>query len=542
MTGRGRRLLRAPRAASVRLRRVGARAPLRVKLVATLLLLLVGALLGSGLAARATLQSYLIGRVDDQLASVARHPDLGHDDGSTASRADAGSTGSEPDDGTGDDPHDRLPSDFVVEITDATGQIVYGPTSNLIDSAAALPALPSLTAAETEDRGRHTFTVGADGGGGQWRVLAQPTALTDGTTGTLLIAQSLADVRNTVDRLTLLLVVIGGIAVVVFAGVGYVVVRASLRPLREVERTAAAIAGGDLTRRVADSDPRTEIGQLSGALNTMLGEIESAFAQRAASEAAARRSEEQMRVSESAARRSEERMRRFVADASHELRTPLTSIRGFAELYRHGLGKGEVDVGRLMGRIEDEAKRMGLLVEDLLLLARMDQQRPFAEAPVDLLALATDAVHDAQALAPDRRITLEVGPTDPPPIVTGDEARLRQVLANLLGNARQHTPAGTPVTVRVSTTPAAEPGGASVVLEVADEGPGMTGETAARVFERFYRADASRNRSDGGTGLGLAIVAALVAGHGGTVKVRTAPGAGACFRIELPLAARTGGG
>jgi two-component system OmpR family sensor kinase len=267
----------------------------------------------------------------------------------------------------------------------------------------------------------------------------------------------------------------------------------------------------------------------------MLGEVETAFAERAASEQAARISEAHMRQSESAARRSEERMRRFVADASHELRTPLTSIRGFAELYRQGAVTDPADVGRLMRRIEDEAKRMGLLVDDLLLLARLDQERPLARAPVDLLALARDAVHDARATDPERAITLQVGPTDPPPVVIGDEARLRQVLANLVGNALKHTSSGTPVTVRVAVE-AQHPGPRAAVLAVADEGPGMSVEDAARVFERFFRADAARDRRDGSTGLGLAIVAALVAGHGGTVDLETAPGAGACFRITLPLA------
>jgi two-component system OmpR family sensor kinase len=312
-------------------------------------------------------------------------------------------------------------------------------------------------------------------------------------------------------------------------------VRASLRPLREVERAATRIAAGDLAHRVPEADPRTEIGQLTGALNTMLGEIETAFAERAASAEAARHSEETARRSEDAARRSEERMRRFVADASHELRTPLTSIRGFAELYRHSSASGEVDVARLMMRIEDEAKRMGLLVEDLLMLARLDQQRPFQQVPVDLLALSSDAVHDARLLAPDRRIELHLGATDPPPIVVGDEPRLRQVLANLVGNALRHTPAGTPVTVRVGSS-ANGSGAAVAAVEVADEGPGMAEDEAARVFERFYRADPSRNRDEGGSGLGLAIVSALVAAHGGRVQLRTKPGAGACFRVELPLA------
>jgi two-component system OmpR family sensor kinase len=267
----------------------------------------------------------------------------------------------------------------------------------------------------------------------------------------------------------------------------------------------------------------------------MLAEIETAFAQRAESEEAARRSEQRMRRSEAAARHSEERMRRFVADASHELRTPLTSIRGYAELYRQGAATDDTDIRRWMSRIEDEAQRMGVLVEDLLLLARLDQERPLAQSPVDLLALAGDAVRDARVLDPSRSITLEVGQTDPPPIVIGDEPRLRQVVANLVRNALQHTPAGTPVTVRVSSRVDHQTGRGGVVLAVADDGPGMTPEEAARVFERFYRADPSRSH-DGGTGLGLAIVAALVAGHGGSVDVETSPGSGCCFRVEIPLA------
>ena len=495
--------------------RVPGRAPLRVKLVATLLILLLGALLGSGIAARATMRSYLISRVDDPLRSAVHGP--GRDGDETVGPR------------TGDRDHRGVPSDFVRAELDANGKLVAPLSSKLIDPTQPLPTLPSPTAAESARRGQHLFTVPAGSGGGRWRVLAVPLSSANGPSGTLLVAQSLDPVDTTISRLTLLLVIIGAVAVGVFAGVGYVVVRVSLRPLQDVERTAAAIAGGDLTRRVPQTDPRTEIGQLSGALNTMLGEIETAFAARAASEEAARRSEE-------SARRSEDRMRRFVADASHELRTPLTSIRGFAELYRQGAAADPADVTRLMTRIEDEAKRMGLLVEDLLMLARLDQQRPLARAPVDLLALANDAVHDAQAVDPARHVRLEVGATDPPPIVVGDEARLRQVLAHLVGNALQHTPAGTPVTVRVETAPPTGSRRGTVAVTVADRGPGMSEDDAARVFERFYRADPSRSRNEGGTGLGLAIVSALVAGHDGTVSVDTAPGRGAAFRVELPLA------
>lgn len=513
----------APRHRLSRLRGGHRGIPLRVKLVATLLLLVIAALVGSGAAAVTTLRAYLVGRVDDQLRS-AEHPYTEHRPGQ--GRGDEGDV-----DASG---LTRLPSAFVVAETDASGALVYGPRSNLVDPGQPLPALPHPTGAQTTAAGTRVFTVDAMRGDARWRVLAAPITLADGSTGTILIAQSLADTDNTVNRLLLLLVIIGAGAVVLLAGVGYLVVRASLRPLREVERTAAKIAAGDLSNRVPEADPRTEVGQLSSALNRMLGEVETAFAERAASEQAARSSAAHMRQSEIAARRSEDRMRRFVADASHELRTPLTSIRGFAELYRQGAVTYPADVGRLMSRIEDEAKRMGLLVDDLLLLARLDQERPLARAPVDLLALARDVVHDARATETERTITLQVGPTDPPPVVIGDEPRLRQVFANLVSNAVKHTPPGTAVTVRVAVE-VSRPG-PSAVLTVADNGPGMTEEDAARVFERFYRADAARDRRDGSTGLGLAIVAALVAGHGGTVGVQTARGAGACFRITLPLA------
>jgi two-component system OmpR family sensor kinase len=234
-------------------------------------------------------------------------------------------------------------------------------------------------------------------------------------------------------------------------------------------------------------------------------------------------------------------MRQFVADASHELRTPLTSIRGYAELYRQGAVTSTAEVAEVLGRIEDQAARMGLLVEDLLLLARLDQQRPLEQRVVDLTVIAVDAVHDARVLDPDRKIGLHldlaVDPDDEdedgnPLTVLGDEARLRQVLSNLVNNAITHTPAGTPVDVRLSRRD--EDGRPMAVVEVSDQGPGLTGEQTERIFERFYRADAVRSRENGGTGLGLAIVAALVAAHGGRVELDTAPGDGATFRVLLP--------
>jgi len=361
-------------------------------------------------------------------------------------------------------------------------------------------------------------TVPAAGGGGRWRVLVQETA-----SGSTVVAASLDGIDATVRQLRLIDLGVSLVVLAVLAGVGAVIVRASLRPLVEIEQTARTIAAGDLTRRVPDRDPRTEVGRLGRALNTMLAQIESAFGARAASEASARR--------------SEDRMRRFVADASHELRTPLTTIRGFAELYRQGGARDPAELDRLMRRIEDQAAQMGLLVEDLLLLARLDQQRPLDRRPVDLLALAAEAVNDARAVAPDRQIELvlgEDGESGSVLVVLGDDQRLRQVLANLVNNAIAHTPAGSPVEVRVGASSLDGRPGAAV--EVVDHGPGLTPEQAERVFERFYRADPARSHADGGTGLGLSIVAALVAVHGGTVQVDSVPGRGARFRVVLPLA------
>jgi two-component system OmpR family sensor kinase len=312
-------------------------------------------------------------------------------------------------------------------------------------------------------------------------------------------------------------------------------VRRTLLPLRRIESAATAISAGDLTRRIPHPHPhpKTEIGRLSSSLNSMLGQIETAFGAQARSEAEALR--------------SEANMRQFAADASHELRTPLASIRGITELYRQGAADSR-QLPDLMRRIEDEASRMGLLVEDLLLLARLDQRRPLARDHIHLVALAADAIIAARARATDRTIDLRTEPSggrageepgagtggEGEPIVVGDEGRLRQALDNLLTNAVRHTPAGTPITVRVR--PAEEPG--RHLLEVIDTGPGLSAEDAAHVFERFYRADRSRARTTAhqGSGLGLTIVAAIAQAHDGSVSVHSEPGHGACFTLSLPAA------
>jgi two-component system OmpR family sensor kinase len=471
------------------------RLPLRVTLVATMLALVTAALLVIGIAGSTLLQRYLLNRVDNQLRSAA----------TTFVR----SNGQVPDAGTGR--FGVVPGGgYYLAVTDVQGT---NQGSLLMPHEAPLPRIGVVTSAMAVSHDGNAFTVRSVSGSRRWRVLILQTS--DGSQN-VTVALGLDDVNNTVNRLIVIDAVVSLIVLALLAGLGYFVVRRSLRRLVEVERTAEAIAAGDLSRRVAFEDDHTEVGRLGTSLNTMLGQIEGAFR-------AQERSEQNARI-------SEERMRRFVADAGHELRTPLTSVRGFAELYRLGAVTDEADLARVMKRIEDEASRMGLLVEDLLLLARLDQQRPLERKPVELLAIATDAVTDLHALHPERPVRLLTDPIGDPPVVIGDEGRLRQVLANLLGNAVTHTPEQTPVRVRV----AAE--GPFAILEVSDDGPGMRPEDTARVFERFFRADPSRVRSSGGSGLGLSIVAALVAAHGGTVDARSAVGVGTTFTVRIPLA------
>jgi two-component system OmpR family sensor kinase len=474
------------------------RAPLWARLVAGMLLLVTVALAVTSVVGIRLLRGYLLDRVDRQLELAASGP----------LRGGLGPRPPRPVDA----PPQRFFGLFYAVNFDAAGRVVEEISVPTGDDR---PDLSGLTEAEAVRRAGRPFTVDSTGGSDDhWRVVAVP--LDDGRTR--VAAVSLAEADSTVSRLIVIDAGVGAVALVCLGLAGYLLVRVSLRPLVAMEHTAEAIAAGDLSRRVADQDTPAEVARLGRALNGMLAQIESAFRAR--------------ETSEEGARRSEDRMRRFVADASHELRTPLTSIRGFSELYRQERGGDDAEVARMMRRIEDAAARMGLLVEDLLLLARMDQQRPLERRPVDLLSLTADAVLDAQALAPDREIDLvRLDGADTPLTVAGDEARLRQVVGNLITNALTHTPASSPFQVRA--------GGAAegmVVLEVADQGPGLAAADAERVFERFFRADPSRNRSHGGSGLGLSIVAALVQAHGGSVEVETAPGQGAIFRVLLPSA------
>ncbi|WP_405058573.1 HAMP domain-containing histidine kinase [Kribbella sp. NBC_01505] len=489
-------------------RRFTDRYPLRVTIVVVLLTLVALALVASGVVATTIMRGYLVDKIDQQLGETADQ--IAHIDAERRPRP--------PGTGPG---RRQLPSQFVLKISDSSGNSPGAFGAQLVDGE-PLPNLPTLDLNQVRDRAGQAFNVSAVSGGTTWRVIAVPT---DNGSGSVMVAQSLHDMSRTLQRLVGVQAAAGFILLVLLAGVGTFVVRRSLRGLEDVEHTAVAIAGGDLSRRIPERDPRTEVGRLSQALNQMLGQIENAFAQRTASEFAARVSEDTARRSEEDAKQSEDRMRRFVADASHELRTPLTSIRGFAELSRQR-GVVEPDV---MKRIEDEAKRMGLLVDDLLLLARLDQQRPLRMEAVDLLPVAADALHNAQAMQPERNISLKILPDSEAPVVQGDEARLRQVLGNLISNALHHTPVDAPILVSVGTR------GRDAVLEVSDSGPGLTQEQKARVFERFYRADSARTRTTGGSGLGLSIVAALVAAHAGRVVVTDTDPHGATFTVLLPL-------
>ena len=473
----------------------GPRVPLRVTLVALLVGLVTVALVATGVTATSLLRDYLITQQDRQLVDAAR--EVAAKDPAYLVNACS-------------QPSIVIPGAYLACLG------TTGPVQQfaLQTSTASLPDVDDLTATSADVRGGDPFTLRSRDGSTTWRLIALPVT----RDLAVVVGQDLADDQAVLSRLVRLELFVGLLVLAVMAAAGYLLVRNSLRPLQEVEHTAQAIAAGDLSRRVPVGDERTEVGRLSTALNGMLGRIESSF--------------RAQQASEEQAVASEARMRRFVADASHELRTPLTSIRGFAELHRQGAVQGPEDTGRLLRRIEAEATRMGALVEDLLQLARLDQQRPLTLGPVDLAELAGDAVHDARAVQPDRPIALQLDDslTDVP-VVRGDEARLRQVVGNLVTNALTHTPGDARVTVRISED-AAEPG--TVVLAVRDEGPGMAPADAERVFERFYRADTSRTRAAGGTGLGLSIVSSLVAAHGGRVELTTAPGEGATFAVRLP--------
>ncbi|MGH8977733.1 MAG: sensor histidine kinase [Acidimicrobiia bacterium] len=437
---------------------------LRARLTLGLVALSAVALLLTGVATFGALRSFLFERVDDQLSAAFRRPAI-------SARS--------------------LPAGGYFEVRRPNGDVVQRQDASLLDDAP--PDLPANVPLGP-------FTADAAGDGPQYRVAAER----GGGGNTIVIALPLDEVHRTLRRLVLIEIVVMAIALGALGALGWWLVGLGLRPLERMSDTAGKIAAGDLSQRVEPANEQTEVGRLGIALNRMLGQIEGAFAERSASEA---------------------RLRQFAADASHELRTPLTSIRGYAELFRRGAAEHPDDLAKAMRRIEEEAKRMGVLVDDLLLLTRLDQRRPLEQEVVDLARLASDAAADARAAHPDHTITVSVaGAVE----VVGDESRLRQVFANLLTNACTHTPDGTTVRVGVVRNRA------DAVIEVADDGPGLSADEAVRVFEQFWRADTSRARSHGGSGLGLSIVRAVAHAHGGTAELVSAPGEGATFRVTVP--------
>jgi two-component system OmpR family sensor kinase len=464
------------------MRRRLASLPLRVRLVLVVVVLVTAGLLVAGVATRYELENFLIDRIDQQFGP-AQHPlemELG---------------GNDPDgDHLAPNLEGVLPrGSYAALITPGSGE-----PSEFYSSQGTPPAELRVLARSAP------FGLSTAGG---YRIDVVTAPGGPGAPGNsrLAVAIPLSDVHSTLDRLVLLELLIGLVVLAAVAAVAYLLVRHELRPLIQIEDTAAAIAGGDLARRVDEADPATEIGSLGRSLNAMLAQIEQAFDER---------------------RRSEQRLRRFVADASHELRTPLTSVRGYAELFRRGAADRPDDLAIVMSRIEAEAVRMGVLVEDLLLLARLDQGRAIERQPVDVAALVAELVDDHRMLYAGWPIELHSSEV---PHVLGDELRLRQAIGNVLANARLHTPAGTPIAVSVSQRLD------EVVIEVADRGPGIPADELERVFERFFRADPSRARASGGSGLGLSIVASIAEAHGGRVEAENRPDEGAVFRLVLPL-------
>jgi two-component system OmpR family sensor kinase len=398
-----------------------------------------------------------------------------------------------------------LPSGTYGALVDPEGGILKGPVT-IRDGEARLsaPAFPPIFPVSRLGPNPNLFTVNSKRGSSvQYRVAVLPL---DSGAGSVIVAIPLREVDETLDQLALVEALVVGSLLLILTGIGWIVIRIGLRPLEQMERVAREIADGDLSRRVRPATSHTEIGRLGLTLNKMLSRIEEAFADRA---------------------RSEERRKRFLSDASHELRTPLASLRGYAELFRLGPAQDPVALTRAMARIESEAARMGALVENLLLLARLDEVPEAQQVPVDLRELGAQAAADAQAMAPDRKITFEDGERL---TAIGDADGLRQVLANLMGNALIHTPAGTPVTVRLRREDD------QAILEVRDQGPGLPPDAGDRVFDRFWHGQGGPGRGREGAGLGLAIVREIVHAHHGTVTAANDPEAGVVFTVRLPLA------
>ncbi len=479
---------------------------LRLRIVLTLVGLTALGLALAGFITNRQLEKSLVDRVDQQVSSV--QPFVAAQVNPTQVNPGGPGNGGQFPSRPGGDIGQRsglVPGTYGA-VYSSTGALTSAEVYNYSTWTSTTETLeiPADAITAAQNGSSSTLTVDGPDGSGRYRVLVESNPGQVSTTDVLVVGVPLADVDATLKQLLTLELGVGALVLLVLAAISFFLVRAELTPLDRMGDTAAAIAAGDLTQRVDTVSPKTEVGRLGLALNNMISRIEQAFAERQA---------------------SEDRLRRFVADASHELRTPLTSIRGYSEMFHRGAAAEPADLDTVMRRIEQESTRMGALVDDMLLLARLDQGRALAQDPVDLRALVADAAMDAQATAPDRVITVQAPRAI---IVEGDEGRLRQVVGNLVRNAVVHTPPGSSIDIgldRVSH---------EAVLTVADHGSGVPPEMAGRIFERFTRADSSRTRDSGGSGLGLSIVQAIVAAHDGRVELLTTPGGGATFKVSLP--------
>jgi two-component system OmpR family sensor kinase len=458
---------------------------------------------GSDFAAQNAFRAFLIAQVDAQLEAISTTSGI---------RLDRAGITSERDESSDDDeplfqpfePIREVPSEISVSLLDRDG-VVMGTLGGAQSPQQVQNVISGLSIEELRDKAGVPFTIESNvRNRSEYRALAR---ILPGEIGSVITAVSLDGVERSINQLRFLFFAVGFVVIILLAFVARRIIGISLKPLTQVEETAEAFAKGDYTARLPEARGDTEVGKLTWALNQMLSRIEESFEARKA---------------------SEDKLRRFVADASHELRTPLTAIRGFAELHRQGAIKGEEKTGELVKRIEQESIRMSTLVEDLLLLARLDQSREMERQPIDLKTLITEAVTSAKAAGPDHPVEMLLPGDDV--FVLGDSMRIHQVIANLLANARTHTPAGTKVVVRLNE---AEGG---INVEVSDNGPGLSKADQERIFERFYRADPSRVRNGGeGTGLGLSIVDAVMRAHGGTVSVTSELGHGATFKLFFPI-------
>jgi two-component system OmpR family sensor kinase len=474
---------------------------LRNRLVVGVVILGAMGIAASDFAAQTAFRTFLIAQVDAQLESVA---------GGSLLRLDRAGIYNKNEEQDDEEPLFRpfeplrdVPSDITITLLDTSGNIL-GTVGDSQSPQRIQTLVAGITPADVDQYGNRPFTLDSQGSSSDYRVLAR---LLPSSAGSVITAVSLRGVEKAMNQLRFLFLAVGFLVLILLGLIAQRIIGISLKPLTSVEETAESFARGDFSARLPEARGDTEVGRLTSALNQMLTRIEESFAVRVA---------------------SEEKLRRFVADASHELRTPLTAIRGFAELHRQGAIQGEVKTAELVRRIEQESIRMSSLVEDLLLLARLDQSREMAMEPVDVSTVIKEAVASARAAGPDHPISMNLPSEDL--FVLGDSLRVHQVIANLLANARIHTPAGTAISVE------ARQDDSGTYISVKDNGPGLSKEAQEKIFERFYRADPSRVRNGvEGTGLGLSIVDAVMSAHGGKVTVESELGAGATFTLIFPM-------